>query len=99
MKQSLSVMHQSFHGMLKSCTGGEEIGAFYFLGLVWSISMSGHRPGTKKGAGVFSHDAGGWAWRIFYRNRRDSVKKRLPTPFFLFLSYLSRFSNQINQTD
>ncbi len=30
--------------MLKPCKGGEEIEAFYFLGLVWSISMSGHRP-------------------------------------------------------
>ena len=24
--------------------GGEAIGTFYFLGQVWSISMSGHRP-------------------------------------------------------
>ncbi len=37
--------------------------------------------------GLQQRGVGGGAWRIFYRNCRDSAKKRLPTPFHSHFSW------------
>jgi len=63
-------MDQSFHVMLKPCMGGEAIVTFYFLGQVWSISMSGHRPSLLFSLSLSALKGGGLAFSQCARVQR-----------------------------
>ena len=65
-------------------------GAGHFLKTECSRVFSCQRRGVvrfggsgRARRGLQQRGAGGVAWVIFYRNRLDAVKKRLPTPFLV----------------